>query len=185
MKWFIRIMGAILLIFVGLCVGGFFMPAVQTTERTIEIEAVAEDVFHYLTDLREYPRWSVIHANNPDMQIAYGGSEYGVGQTAAWQIQTPRPSTGTQEIIESRPPEFVRTIVNIDGLEGAATFAISESENEDKVSVLMRQEINLGGFPFVQRLTHQLSKSSLNSDFDAALARLKTVVEAELDLEDQ
>jgi len=183
MKWFIRITGAILLLFVTLCVIGFFIPAVQTTERSIAIEAAPEDVFHYISDLREYERWSALYANNPNLTIAFGGAEYGVGQTAAWQIETPRLSTGTQEIIESQPPEFVRTIINIDGVEGAATFAISPTEDDDSVSVLMRMENNLGGFPYIQLLTHLLSKKATHTDFDAALVRLKTVVQSELEID--
>ncbi len=180
MKWFIRITGAIILLFVGLCVIGFFMPSNQTTERTININAAPDDVFHFITDLREHSQWSNLHVNNPDLQIAFGGAEYGVGQTAAWKTESPQSSTGIQEIIESRPPEFVRTIVNIDGLEGSATFAITPSEDESSVSVLMREEISLGGFPYIQRLTARLGQAKINTDFDASLERLKTVVEADI-----
>ncbi len=156
------------------------MPSQQTTERSINIDAAPDDVFHYITDLREHTHWSNLHVNNPDLQIAYGGAEYGVGQTAAWQTETPQTSTGIQEIIESRPPEFVRTILNIDGLEGSATFAITPTDDESSVSVLMREEIALGGFPFIQRLTARLGQAKINTDFDASLERLKTVVEAEI-----
>ena len=44
----------------------------------------------------------------------------------------------------------------------------------------MREEISLGGFPYIQRLTARLGQAKINTDFDASLERLKTVVEADI-----
>lgn len=178
MKWFIRIIGLIVLLFAGLCVVGFFQPATQTFERTLHINAFPEEVFYYVNDLREYERFGNLRSANPDVDIAYGGAESGVGQSAAWQIPGNPPVIGSQEIVESQPPEFVRTALNLNGMEASATYAIIPLD-EGGVSILMRGERDLGGFPFIQRLTARTALPEYRQTFDDTLRRLKTVVEAE------
>jgi len=58
MKWLLRGIFLIFLIFAGLITAGYFMPPIQSIERSIEIEAYPEDVFPFINDLQSYSQWS-------------------------------------------------------------------------------------------------------------------------------
>ena len=63
MKWLLRIIGLIILLFIAICAVGFFLPSTQTIERSIEVEAYPEDVFPYLNNLQLYSQWSPLYRN--------------------------------------------------------------------------------------------------------------------------
>lgn len=180
MKWILWIIASILILFIGLIGVGYFLPTSQTVERNIEIEAYAEDVYALINDLRSHSQWEVLSANNGQVDMAFGGPESGVGQTAAWQTEQTPPVTGTQEIVESQPSEFVRLLSNIDGVVTTRTYALSENGNSENVFVLLRSEYELNGFPYLQRVGAKLSNGGLQKRLDRTLARLKTVVENQI-----
>ena len=82
MKWLLRGIFLIFLIFAGLITAGYFMPSIQLIERSIEIEAYPEDVFPFINDLQSYSQWSPLYEQISDAQIVYGGAEAGNGQTS-------------------------------------------------------------------------------------------------------
>ncbi len=180
MKWLFRIIGLIMLAFIGMCVAGYFMPAVQTVERSVRINAYAEDVFPYINDLHNYSGWSPLYAAIADAQIVYGGAEEGIGQSMAWQGSSGAFPQGSQEISQSQPGEFVQVIVNLAGREATATHAILPGETGDYVTVLTKSEIDLGGFPYLGRIAAKSNQASREQQFDEALQRLKTIVETEI-----
>lgn len=174
-------MALILVIFTGLIAIGYFLPAHQTIERNIEIDAYAEDIYALINDLRTHPQWEILTPNDDKIDMAFGGPENGVGQTAAWQTEQTPPVTGTQEIVESQAPEFVRSLLNIDGVVTTRTYALSESETSDLVNVLLRSEYELKGFPYLQRVGAKLSDGRIQKRLDRTLVRLKTIAENQVE----
>jgi len=177
MKWLLRGIFLILLLFAGLCTVGFFLPATQEIERSITAEAYPEEVFVFLNDLKLYSQWSPLHDQLREAQTVYGGAESGIGQTLAWQGGTQRLPFGSQEIIQSQPGEFVQVKINLAGRDATATHAILPQENGDGVTVLIKSEIALGGFPYLERVAARLQQANREQEFDAALVRLKTISE--------
>ncbi|WP_162143787.1 SRPBCC family protein [Hellea balneolensis] len=177
MKWLLRGIFAIFLIF-GILIGvGFFMPATQSIERSIEVEAYPEDVFPFLNNLQAYSQWSPLYAQIADAQIIYGGAEVGIGQTMAWQGSAGNYPFGSQEIIQSQAGEFVQVKVNLSGQEATATHAILPLADGDGVTVLTKSEIALGGFPYLDRVRSRLRQGWFDDQFDQSLMRLKTISE--------
>jgi len=162
-------------IFAILCLIGLSRPAVQNVERATNIDAFEEDIFLYLNDLQRYKHWSPMHINNADADWVYGGATQGTGQRAAWRGGSGRSGFGSIEIVESQPSEFVQAALSLAGREGAVTFALSPSG--EGTTVLIKLETFLGGFPYIQRIAGDLRKKRLQSEMDAALNRLKTIVE--------
>jgi len=177
MKWLLRIIFVIFLIFGAVIVAGFFMPATQLIERSVEVDAYPEDVFPILNNLETYSQWSPLYAQISDAQLIYGGADEGIGQTMAWQGSEGAYPFGSQEIIQSQPGEFVQVKVNLAGRDATATHAILPLADGESVTVLMKSEIELGGFPFLERVRSKLRQGWYDEQFDQSLVRLKTISE--------
>ena len=177
MKWLLRGIFLIFLIFAGLITAGYFMPPIQSIERSIEIEAYPEDVFPFINDLQSYSQWSPLYEQISDAQIVYGGAEAGNGQTMAWQGSSGTYPFGSQEIIQSQAGEFVQVKLNLSGQSATATHAILPLDNGNGVTVLTKSEIELGGFPYLDRVRTKLRQGWFDSQFDQSLMRLKTISE--------
>lgn len=184
MKWLFRAIGLILFAFIALCVAGFFMPAQQTIERSIQIDAYAEDIFPYINDLRNYAQWSPLSDVIINAQTIYGGADAGIGQSMAWQGGEGPFPYGSQEIIQSQTGDFVQINVNLAGLSALSTHAISVDDETETVTVLTKSDIDLGGFPYLGRIAGKLNQADQEQHFDEALARLKTIVEAQIQTEE-
>lgn len=176
MKWLLRGIGLIIFLFVAMCVIGFFLPNTQVIERSVEVKAYPEDVFPFLNDLTSYSEWSPLHAQLINAEIVYGGADQGLGQTMAWQKGDGQYPFGSQEITQSQEGEFVQVKTNLSGQVITATHALL-TEDGESITVLTKSELDLGGFPYLQRVRAKLRESALNQHFDASLTRLKTISE--------
>ena len=165
MKWLLRGIGLIILLFIVTCVVGAFLPSTQTNERSVQIESYPEDVFPYLNDLQLYSQWSPIYSLLNDAEIIYGGASSGVGQTMAWQNGSGAYPFGSQEIVQSQPGQFVQLEVNLAGQLTTSTHAVLLSEDGESVTVLTKSEIALGGFPYLERVRSKLRTGWFKAQF--------------------
>lgn len=179
MKWLLKGIGLIILLFIVVCIVGFFLPDRQTVERSIEIDAYPEDVFPLLNDLKKLSQWAPLHTHLADAEIIYGGANTGVGQTMAWQNGPGIYPFGSQEIVQSQVGEFVQIESNLSGQQASATHAILLSDDGESVTVLTKSEIPLGGFPYLRRVRSKIQSGALNDQFDRSLTRLKTISEVQ------
>lgn len=177
MKWLLRGIFLIFLLFAGVIAAGYFMSATHSVEHSIEIDAYPEDVFPFINNLQAYSQWSPLYAQIMDAQIVYGGAGEGIGQTMAWQGSAGAYPFGSQEIIQSQPGEFVQVKVNLAGREATATHAILPLSSGAGVTVLTKSDIELGGFPYLDRVRTKMRQGWYTAQFEQSLIRLKTVSE--------
>ena len=181
MKWFFRIVGFIFLAFAGLVLLGYFTSPLLKVERSLAVDAYPEEVFEYLEDLEAFNRWSPWFARDPDADYVFGNVDYGVGATVIWR--TPGATAdhaaviSSQEIIAAQAPEFVQTALLLNGDPASATYALSTTDEGTLVYIQFERE--LGGFPYVERLKKGGMQKRLGAEFETALARLQTIVEAD------
>ena len=180
MKWLFGLILFVLLLFVSLVAVGYLSPATMKVERSVAVEAEADDVFPYINDLSQYALWSPLHAQIGDAEIFYGGAPYGVGQTSVWKSPESAYPYGTQEIVASQYPEFVQLDVNLAGRPASSFYGLSDDVENGGVIVLMDTEYSLGGFPYIQRLLAKRQVPHAEKAFDTSLLRLKAA--AELDV---
>ena len=180
MRLFFKIIGAIFLLFLALVIGGYFASPTLTVERQIYIDAPAEDIFPYLNDLELFAQWSPWTAGRPDVSYVYGDAIDGVGASVMWRSSDAvNAAISSQEIISSQAPEFVQSTLLLNAEPASVTYALLPDEAGDSVGVFIQFEKDAGGFPYMQRLLKRGDKASLSRDFDAALLRLKTILEAQ------
>lgn len=181
MKWFFRITALIILVFIGLATVGYFKSSVLIVEGDITIEAAVYDVFPLLDHLEMSSQWSPWAARNPNADFVYSQSERGVGAHVIWRDDGGGDSSvviSSQEIIVSEEPEFVQINLLLGGEPAHATYALSGNE-DDTVLMYMKFERDLGGFPFLKRVFTYRENKTLNTEFEIALQKLKTLAEAE------
>ena len=159
---------------------GALLPSKFSVESVAEIDAEPEDVYVYLSDLREFQIWSPWAGDVGEQDYIVGGSEKGIGQESAWRCADKSCISGTQKIIAAEAPEFVQTDLTLEGEVMKVVYAITPSEDGGSVTILMKVDRTLGGFPFIQRFLKSTKSNSMARRYDAALARLKIQVESDI-----
>jgi len=154
---------------------GAMRPSEIGTEQLKIIDAAPEDIFPYFDNLETHVFWSPWLTGDPDVDIVYGGPPNGRGQTMAWRSANPSIGIGTQEIAESRPGSFVRADMQTEKQGLVMTYAVSEND-AGETEALMGAQIDLGGFPFVQRLFAGSRLKTLDDKLARGLDALETVM---------
>ena len=177
MKWVIRTFGTIIGLFVLAAVAGYFMSPTIEVERSTQVYGDPEDIFTYFSDLEDYQAWSPWQGQNSHEEYVVGGADEGVGQQAAWNCMEAGCLPGTQEITIIHYPEFVQASLNLDGKDADATYALMPAENNDgSVTLLVKVDLHIGDFPYVQRLLTFNQKADLEYRLDTALSRLTSLI---------
>ena len=179
MKWLFRLIIAILLVFIGCCGAGFFLPAIQIVETHISIETYPDEVFTELSDLRSYPAWFHGFEAVDETQIIFAGAERGIGQSAAWRLGTGIDDRqfGNLEILQMQTDNFVTLQYEQGAQTISMTYALQLEAENDAVLLLARYERALGGFPYLSRIGGKLSENTVTQDLSGSLDMLKSIIE--------
>jgi len=150
-------------------------------ERAIRIDAVPENIFPLISDLRKFRTWSPYETKDPDMQRTFTGPESGTGATYEWngdenigqgQLQivgAVEPSIVTMDLRFVRPFEVQNTV----------EFRIEPEGQASNVTWTMR-----GPMPFISKVMSVFVDidEMVGSDFEVGLANLKAFAERSSDL---
>jgi len=180
MKLFFSAVIIVFALFLVACGVGYFLPSSLTIERSTKVEAYSGDVFPYLNDLTLYKNWAALDQSLGNAVLITGGAETGVGQSQVWQEGPESFEYGTRDILQSQSNEFVQLGVAIMGHDTTMTYAVLDNE-DDTVTILSKYELPQPGFPYLGRLRTLRVEPMIASEIDQALARLKLLVEANLD----
>ena len=175
MKWIFRSIFIILGLFILAGIIGAMRPSEIGTEQLKVIDAAPEDIFPYFNNLETHVFWSPWLTGDPQIDIVYGGPPNGRGQTMAWRSANAAIGIGTQEIAESQPGSFVRADMQTEKQGLVMTYAVSEND-AGETEALMGAQIDLGGFPFVQRLFAASRLKALDEKLAGGLDTLETVL---------
>ena len=170
MKWLFRIIGLTLLVFLTLCVIGFFMPAQQRVDASAILEADSLTVFEVLSDLRSYPEWSGV--GGPESEWVFGGAEEGTGQTAAWHSGD---AFGSVDILQTEPGQFI--LLQTIGPLGEQTMTLALNEGENGTGFLIEAQRELGGFPYIGRVVSFRQKAATQRALNSATEGLAQMVQ--------
>ena len=151
-------------------------PQTLRVQRAIGIEAPAEKIFPLISDFHQWLKWSPYEQKDPAMKRTYGGADSGKGATYAWDGDK-NVGSGRMEILEATAPSKV--VIKLDffkPFEGhnTAEFTMLPQGDGTHVTWVMHGPAN-----FMSRLMQvflNLDKM-IGRDFEAGLARLKTITE--------
>ncbi len=169
------LIAVIAVVIVGIVIYASTKPDQFHVERSIQIQAPAEQIFPWLDDFRRWDAWTP-YAKDPAMKKTYSGSTHGPGAHYAWEGNK-SVGKGEISIASTLPPnKLVFDLHMIKPFEGrnVASFLLASGAGGTQVTWSLDDR---------HRLMHKIMSLFLDldrmigRDFEAGLAKLKTVVE--------
>ena len=169
-----RVIIGLVTLIVLIVVVGFLLPRQVHVERSIVINAPQAQLFDALNSFKRFNEFSPWAALDPDTQYTYEGPESGVGAKMSLVSSDPELGSGTNEIVESRSPDLIRTRLNFGGQPAEATFTFEPADGTTRVT--WGFDGHLGNNP-VMRLVGLMFDKWIGEDYEKGLARMKQVME--------
>jgi effector-binding domain-containing protein len=171
-----KIVIALVLTVVALGIIGFLLPDKVHVERSAVIDAPRAAVFVQVDGFKSFNKWSPWAEIDPNAKYGYEGPEHGVGARMTWVGDPKTIGSGSNEIIESRPFESVKTSLDF-GMKGKATASFTLTPEGSGTKVIWGLDIDLGLNP-VDRYFGLMLDRMLGPDYEKGLAGLKRVAES-------
>jgi effector-binding domain-containing protein/uncharacterized protein YndB with AHSA1/START domain len=175
MKILKKVLIALVLIVVAAAGIGLLLPRQVHVERSAVIDAPRATVFALVNGFRNFNKWSPWHAMDPQAKYAYEGPDFGVGAKMSWSGDAKTVGSGSQEIVESRPWEAVRTSLDF-GDQGKAVAQFTLAPEGSGTRVTWGFDTDLGMNP-VGRYFGLMFDRMIGKDYEKGLAGLKTLAE--------
>jgi hypothetical protein len=169
-----RVIIGLVTLIVLIVVIGFLLPRQVHVERSIVINAPQAQLFEALNSFKRFNEFSPWAALDPNTQYTYEGPESGVGAKMSWVSSDPELGSGTNEIVESRAPDFIRTRLNFGGQPAEATFTFAPTDSATRVT--WGFDGDLGDNP-IMRFVGLMFDKWIGGDYEKGLARMKQVME--------
>lgn len=158
-----------------LAVIGFILPRQVHVERSAVISAPQATVFALVNGYRMFNKWSPWYAADPGANYSFEGPAFGVGAKMAWSGDPATVGSGSQQIVESRPYEAVRTRLDL-GSEGDATAQFTLVREGEATRVTWALDADLGMNP-MSRYFGLMFDNMVGKDYEKGLASLKALAE--------
>lgn len=172
MKLILFILLALLVVFGA---GAFLLPSTYAVERSTEIDAPAQDIAPYLSDLTTWENWTAWNTENiPTLERSFGEKTSGVGAKMSWKEES---GEGELEIIEVAPNGGITYALQFDEGKFVSEGKISLEEIEGgKTRVVWIDSGELGNNPLYRWFGLALDRM-MGPDFEKGLGTLKERVE--------
>jgi hypothetical protein len=172
----VKILIAVVIVVLGLAAFIVTRPAEFRVTRTATFAAPAPAVFAQVNELRKWEAWSPWAKKDPQMKQTYAGPAAGAGAVTSW-VGNKDVGEGRMSIVESRPAELIRFKLEFFkpfAATNSAEFTFKEQGGRTAVSWSMSGQNNF--ISKAMSVVFDFDKM-IGADFEAGLARLKTIVE--------
>jgi len=152
-------------------------PSSFRVERSTVIEAPADVVYGHIDSLRAMDAWSPWVRMDPQMKIAYGGPEAGVGARSSWE--GPQMGKGRLTITAAKPAEEVELKLEmLAPVKATNRVLFTLTSTGESTHVTWRMDGTNG---FVGKALALLMDTDemVGGPFERGLASLKTLAEAD------
>ena len=167
----------IIVVIVALLAGiGMLLPRHVHVERSIVIDAPAATVYVLVDGFKQFNKWSPWAALDPNTQYSWEGPAYGVGAKQKWVGDPKKVGSGSQEIIEVRPYEMVKSHLDF-GKQGVATAQFTLLPEATGTKVTWGLDSDMGAGP-IGRYFGLMMDRMIGADYEKGLAGLKTLAES-------
>ena len=146
-----------------------FISSEYEFERSIEIDAPIDSVYHQLSDLHNWPNWAVWWKNDSIIVTEYFREKSGKGASMKWKGE--EVGVGGLEIV-SCSKEEMEIKLNLGDMTPSGFFEFEEIDGGTKVKCRMKGEMPF----FIRFMTLFMDKMAV-PDLEQGLKRLKDVCE--------
>ncbi|MFT6165809.1 MAG: effector-binding domain-containing protein [Vicingaceae bacterium] len=172
LKWLLIILAAIIAI---VMIYGATQPSQMTIEESIDINAAASVVFEEIKDFESWDKWSAWSKMDTNMEQSYEGKIGELGYKNTWNSENWNVGIGSQEVVEIRDDEYMKTKMFFNGSAEANYASFTLTENEGKTIVVWDM---VGAVtPFYARIMNTLFKPMIVESYQTSLKELKSIVE--------
>ncbi|GAB4519716.1 MAG: K(+)-transporting ATPase subunit F [Parvularculaceae bacterium] len=163
---------------------GHMMPRRIKVSRSAVIDAPAERIFSLISDYKEFNRWSPWAEKDPNTVYDYDGEAGQIGHRMSWKSDHKHVGSGAQEIMLAEAPSRLRVKLDF-GKQGTAEAQFDlKPAGAGGVEVTWTLDADmdasgklLGVIP-VGRFMGPMMDKWVGADYEAGLAKLKTVAES-------
>ncbi len=159
----------VVLLIVGLC-----LPQSWSVERSLVIKAEPAQIHPLVGNLESWPKWMPWMADDPKMQISFGGQAGATGSTMHWK--SAKMGNGTLTVETSDAAAGLHYSMMMDEFTEPAHGSIGYAPEGLGTRVTWRDSGTIGKNPLA-RLMGPLMQSLLGTYFDKGLATIKSLVE--------
>lgn len=181
---FVKRLVILLAVLIVLAIGvAFVLPGSAHVERTIVIERPPSTVFAIVNSYRRFNEWSPWVGKDPQAHYTISGPVAGVGAKQSWVGDPRTVGSGSQEIVESKANESVTTALDFGNMgKGTARFLLSADGKGTRVTWTLDTQapLALDGhllWNATGRYIGLFMDKMVGPDYEAGLAKLKTLVE--------
>ncbi len=165
-----RFLAVVLAVGALVLVGGLLLSSRYEVERSVVITGEPEQIFPYLDDLKNWPKWSPWTTENfPKIELEYLGPDRGVGAQCRWKH--PENGEGYLEITHCEPGRSLSYKLVFDEQESEGSFTLERGDGGIKVT--LRLVGDLKDEPFGRYLAFFMDRI-VGEPFDEGLKKLKT-----------
>jgi uncharacterized protein YndB with AHSA1/START domain len=175
MKWLKRGVVAVLALVALLFGGGLLLSPEFTVTRSAQIQAPPGKVYALVASPRQWKAWSVWNQRDPAMKIEYSGPESGAGAAWAWQSQS--EGDGKMSFTAAEPGQRVAYDLYFPDFGTTSKGELRFAADGGGTRVTWVMNGNMGRNPLWRWLALN-ADGMVGPDFEAGLARLKTLAEA-------
>lgn len=171
LKWLAAMAVLILLVVFG---GGYAISPTFTVKRSITMNATPDKVFELIADPRAWKKWAVWNQRDPSMAITYSGPPAGKG--AVWEWKSKSEGDGRMSFTAAEPGKRLAYELYLPdfGTTSQGDLVLSTDGGGTRVTWTMNGD--MGKSPVARWMTLFMD-SMVGKDFDAGLAKLKSVAE--------
>ncbi|GGW76575.1 SRPBCC family protein [Alteromonas halophila] len=155
---------------------GFMLPSHYSVQRSIVIDAPAEEIYPNVVDLRRWQQWGVWFKRDPEMKIDYSGPDRAIGMQSSWISET--EGSGEMTITDLEHNHKVVYRLYFPDFDMASTGMVELEPVADGTRVTWSDEGEVGNNP-LDRYFVLMIDGLIGPDFEMGLENLKTVVENE------
>lgn len=174
----LRLLGTLLLFIVGISfVLSMILPAKQTIEKTIRIQAPVADVYKQISKLEHFNSWSVWNRNDSTVRNTISGTDGSVGATTTWKGDPVISGEGSIEIVALEENNKVEHVIRFQSPRQAhaqSYFTLTPANNETVVTWTFDMKTPRPWNIF--NLFYSMDRE-MGNDFEQGLVNLKSATE--------
>ena len=176
MKTLKKVAFGLLAVVVLLVLIGFLLPASYRVERSVVVQAKPDAIFPYVNTLKKWPEWSAWNVEKyPSLTYHYSGPEAGPGATSEWTSKD--AGSGKLVVTSATVPTRLEYDLSFEQGKYQSKGTFTFEERTEGTKVVWADAGNMGWSP-LNRWFGLLMDKFMGPDFEAGLAKLKSVAEA-------
>jgi hypothetical protein len=173
MQAFFIILGAFIVLVLGLFIFSLFLSPNVKVERSLLIPAAAGTIFPLVNVVRNWEQWSPWKAQDPMVKITYGEKESGVGAGYSWESNNRNVGKGHMTVTESKPDQYIATNTDFTGM-GIAKGYFRFDAAPGGTLVTWGMNCDMGQHP-LRKVMGLMMDKWVGKDFEKGLENIKRI----------